>query len=53
MNNLTSIIPIKLVGSVIIVDAIWSLLAKSLPHEKYMDLGRLVRLLCGIYIMLI
>ena len=53
MNNLPAVIPVKLVGSVIIVDAVWSLLSKSLPHEKYMDVGRLIRLLCGIYIMTI
>ena len=51
--NISTIAPVKLVGFTIIVDAVWSLISKELPHKEYMDVGRLIRLLCGIYIMTI
>ena len=49
--KLVKITPNKLVGTVLVVDAVWSLLCPELPHKDYMDIGRFIRLICGIYVL--
>ena len=41
----------KVCGIILIIDGIWSLLDTRLPHTPLFDLGRLIRIGIGVYLL--
>ena len=42
---------LKVCGIILIIDGIWSLLDKRLPHTPLFDSGRLIRTGIGVYLL--